>query len=71
MPDISKDRSPSATGDYSATKAPENRPHVTSVEPATDPRLHPGGAHGAPVDVGMSGLPHEDAPRATSNADDD
>jgi hypothetical protein len=46
----------SATGDYSATKAPENREHVTSRAQSGDPKLTPGGPHGAPVDVGMGAI---------------
>ena len=45
-----------STSDYSATKAPENRPHVESAVPTDDPRARPGGAHGAPVSVGMESL---------------
>ena len=67
MTEIKKDHSPGATGDYSATKAPENREHVTSAEPAADTRLKPGGAHGTPVEVGMSGLHHEDSPSGGSD----
>ena len=50
------------TGDYSATKAPENQEHVESTEPSRDPRLIPGGLHGTPHDVGMSGLYRETIP---------
>jgi len=64
MTEISKDHSPGATGDYSATKAPENRTHVTSTEPASDPRLKPGGASGVSVEVGMSALHQADVPSA-------
>ncbi len=53
------DKAKSATGDYSATKAPENREHVTSEAPARDPKLTPGGPHGAPVDVGMEAIDPE------------
>ena len=51
-----------ATGDYSATKAPENRPHVESKVHSIDDSLKPGGSHGAPVDVGMSELYRENVP---------
>jgi hypothetical protein len=51
-----------STGDYSATKAPENREHVTSRSQSGDPALIPGGPHGAPVDVGMEALYHEAVP---------
>jgi hypothetical protein len=50
------------TSDYSATVAPENRTHVTSTARTADASLTPGGQHGAPVDVGMSGLYREDVP---------
>ena len=50
------------TGDYSATKAPENRPHVESKVHSIDDSLKPGGTHGAPVDVGMSELHRDDVP---------
>ena len=50
------------TSDYSATLAPENRQHVISRAMAANPSLIPGGPHGAPVDVGMSGLHGEDVP---------
>jgi hypothetical protein len=44
----------SETGDYSATKAPENREHVQSDAPPQRMTLKPGGAHGATAPVGMS-----------------
>jgi hypothetical protein len=69
MTDISKDDSPAATGDYSATKAPENREHVTSERTTMDARLKPGGAHGTPAEVGMSGLHHEDVPSKATDLD--
>jgi hypothetical protein len=46
----------SATGDHSATKAPDNREHVTSEAQGRDPKLTPGGPHGAPVAVGMEAI---------------
>jgi hypothetical protein len=46
----------SDTGDYSATKAPENREHVESKRPSNNSSLKPGGSQGAPMDVGMSSL---------------
>ena len=46
----------SDTADYSATKAPENREHVESEWQSNDPAQKPGGARGAPTDVGMSSL---------------
>jgi hypothetical protein len=50
------------TSDYSATKAPENRPHVESTVPTDDHRARPGGAHGASGKIGMEGLDAETAP---------
>ena len=44
------------TGDYSATKAPENREHVESEWQSNNSSLKPGGPRGAPNDVGMSSL---------------
>jgi hypothetical protein len=43
--------------DYSSTQAPETRKEAEEqhAHPG-DPRLHPGGAHGAPVDPGMTSL---------------
>ena len=46
----------SDTGDYSATKAPENREHVESKRQSNNSSLKPGGSRGAPMDVGMSSL---------------
>jgi hypothetical protein len=69
MADTSKDHTAGTTGDYSATKAPENEPHVTSTETTSDKKLKPGGAHGTPADVGMSGLHREDVPSMASNLD--
>jgi hypothetical protein len=46
----------SDTGDYSATKAPENREHVESKRQSNDSSLKPGGSRGAPMDVGMSSV---------------
>jgi len=57
----------SATGDYSATKAPENRPHVETETPDGDPSLRPGGAQGAGADVGMSGLDRDAVPSKGSD----
>jgi hypothetical protein len=44
------------TGDYSATKAAENREHVESKAQTNNSSLKPGGLRGAPMDVGMSSL---------------
>jgi hypothetical protein len=54
-------RGPSDATDYSSTKAPETQEHVDESHPS-DPRLHPGGAHGSAVDPGMSSLHEEDLP---------
>ena len=54
-------RGPSDATDYSSTKAPETQAHADETHP-DDPRLHPGGAHGSPVDPGMSSLHEEDLP---------
>ena len=50
------------TSDYSATIAPENSRHVIAQARAAGATLKPGGAHGAPVDVGMTELHGEDVP---------
>jgi hypothetical protein len=50
------------TGDYSATKAPENREHVESDAAPTSSTLKPGGSHGAAADVGMSGIDRKTIP---------
>jgi hypothetical protein len=57
----------SGTTPYSATQAPENRPHVESSAPPVEATLKPGGAHGSPVDVGMSELYHETVPSGASD----
>jgi hypothetical protein len=61
-----------ATGnpaDYSATKAPENREHVESTARASSPAGRPGGAHGPPAEVGMSGLYRTDRPSMSADAE--
>jgi hypothetical protein len=50
------------TGDYSATKAPENRQHVES-KVAAAPAQRPGGLFGTPSDVGMSALNRHTVPK--------
>lgn len=55
-------RAKSDTSDYSATKAPENAPHVTSQPKARDHTLKPGGAHGAPMGIGISDIDPERLP---------
>ena len=56
-------RGPSDATDYSSTKAPETQPHAEEKDGTpSDPRLHPGGAHGASADPGMSSLKEDDVP---------
>ena len=50
------------TGDYSATKAPENREHVESTASSMNPAQEPPTSHGVSVDVGMSGLHRSTVP---------
>jgi hypothetical protein len=59
---VSSQNAGHSTGDYSATKAPENRPHVESTARASDPAQRPGGAHGATANVGMEALYDEVQP---------
>jgi hypothetical protein len=59
------------TGEYSATKAPENREHVESREPTADPRATPGGELGVKVDVGMSGLHSDTVPGIADSEESD
>lgn len=47
------------TGEYSSTKAPEVRKEAEEAREFSDERLQPGGPHGSPVDVGMSGFDEE------------
>jgi hypothetical protein len=50
-------RGPSDVTDYSPTKAPDTQAAAEDrADGPADPRLHPGGAHGAPADPGMSSL---------------
>jgi len=67
MANTSTGRPGTETSDDSATIAPENSRNVTAEARAGGATLKPGGAHGAPVDVGMSELHREDIP---SQADD-
>ena len=56
-------RGPSDATDYSSTKAPETQAAAEGATPhPSDPRLQPGGAHGATVDPGMSSLHEETVP---------
>jgi hypothetical protein len=57
------------TGDYSATKAPENREHVESNGPRPSPEQTPGGAAGAAGDVGMSALERKNVPSPAAEVD--
>lgn len=55
-------RGPSDATDYSSTQAPETRKEAEERHPDhEDMRLHPGGAHGAKADPGMSSLYREEA----------
>jgi hypothetical protein len=49
-------RGPSDPADYSSTKAPETQEQAEERDSHTDTRLHPGGAHPAHHDPGMSSL---------------
>jgi hypothetical protein len=56
-------RGPSDATDYSSTKAPETQVHAEEQDAhPSDTRLHPGGAHGAAADPGMSSLHEETVP---------
>jgi len=56
-------RGPSDATDYSSTKAPETRAAAENqAGTPVDSRLHPGGAHGAPADPGMSSLDEDAVP---------
>ncbi len=50
------------TSEYSASKAPETKVSAEERDGVHDPRLHPGGSTGAPVDPGMSSLDRDDVP---------
>ena len=58
------------TGDYSATKAPENTLHVESEWQSNGPAQKPGGPKGAPTDVGMSGLDSDSSGEQSAPGDD-
>ena len=56
-------RGPSDATDYSSTKAPETQAAAENrTDDPADTRLHPGGAHGAPADPGMSSLNEDTVP---------
>lgn len=57
-----KARENTDTADYSATKAPENEPHVKSEARSKDDTLKPGGSHGAKAAVGMSAMDRDEVP---------
>lgn len=61
---MGSDKTPtnSSTADYSATKAPENEPHVESRARSRDDTLKPGGSHGAKAAVGMSEMDRDVVP---------
>jgi hypothetical protein len=60
---IQPPRGPSDATDYSSTKAPETRDHAEERDgQPSDPRLIPGGAHGAAADPGMSSLDRDVSP---------
>lgn len=44
------------SSEYAPSKAPDTQKHAEERETVVDYRLFPGGAHGAPMDVGMSGI---------------
>ena len=73
MADPTQKRGPSDATDYSSTKAPETRKEAEEHhEHPSDPRLLPGGAHGAKGDPGMSSLDRNDTisgPRSTGQED--
>jgi hypothetical protein len=64
------DSSKTDTTDYSASRAPENRPSVESRATSGDRRLIPGGAMGSPAEVGMSGMDREQVPSKALRPDE-
>lgn len=60
--DVKREVGRKDTAEYSGSKAPETRGEAEEREGPSDHRLHPGGAHGAPFDVGMSGLDRDVTP---------
>jgi hypothetical protein len=69
MSDKTTDRLRADSGDYSATKAPENRGHLESSEPRASAQQTPGGPAGAAVDIGMSALERENVPSLAGEVD--
>ena len=57
----------SDTGDYSATKAPENAEHVESKPRNRNDTLKPGGAHAATAAVGMTALDRDSVPNGATD----
>jgi hypothetical protein len=55
------------TSEHSASKAPETQAAAEERETQPDPRLIPGGAHGAHVDVGMSAMDRDRVPNHADN----
>lgn len=50
------------TSAYSASKAPEVRKEAVEPRGFSDERLRPGGPHGSPADLGMSGIDRDKTP---------
>jgi hypothetical protein len=59
--DTKEPRRGPSDADSSSTKPPATQEPGEEVH-LSDPRLHPGGAHGSAVDPGMSSLHEEDLP---------
>ncbi len=57
------------TTEYSPSKAPDTREHAEDRSPdaVRDTRAVPGGAHGSPSDVGMSGLHRDTVPNRAAS----
>jgi hypothetical protein len=64
---VATDGKKSETGDYSATKAPENAEHVESKARNRNDTLKPGGAHGATAAVGMTALDRDSVPNGATD----
>ena len=60
--DEAREDKTSSPTEYSATKAPENRPHVESTAAVNPATLRPGGATGSPVAIGISAVDRVDIP---------
>jgi hypothetical protein len=59
------------TGAYSPTKSPspDTRDHAEEKTSQSDPRLHPGGAHGSPMATGMEGLDRDTVPNQATRSE--